>query len=140
MTARHRLADGPLPVREKLALAAEVVVAYVTARRSLRRLGLRDALAQLRTVEATRPAGDPVAHGRRLGRIVARTLGVLPADGRCLSQALVLTRLLARRGVESQLVIAVRPGERLAAHAWVEHDGVALLPPDRDRFEELVTL
>lgn len=124
----------------KLVLAAEVLAAYVAARRSLRRFGLREALAQLRGIEPTRQVGDPVADGRRLGRAVGRTLGALPADGRCLSQSLVLTRLLARRGVQTQLVIAVRPGERLAAHAWVEHDGVPLLPPDRDQLEELVTL
>ena len=124
----------------KLVLAAEVLAAYVSARRSLRRSGLRETLAQLRGIQPTRQVVDPVADGRRLGRAVGRTLGALPADGRCLSQSLVLTRLLARRGVETQLVIAVRPGERLAAHAWVEHDGVPLLPPDRDKLEELVTL
>jgi hypothetical protein len=81
-----------------------------------------------------------VAGGRRLGRIVFRTLAALPADGRCLSQSLVLTQMLARRGVESQLVIAVKPGETLAAHAWVEHDGVPLLPPGSEGFAELLSL
>jgi hypothetical protein len=134
--------DGrPLSPAAKAALGVEVVAAYVRARRSLRRAGLRDALTELRAADApAAPAGDPVATGRRLGRIVGRTLGALPADGRCLSQSLVLTRLLAARGVESQLVIAVQPGEAFAAHAWVQHDGVALLPPGTERFEELVTL
>ncbi len=141
MIASADLADpAPLPATAKLALAGEVVAAYVAARRSLRRSGLRGALADLRAVERTGTAADPVADGRRLGRVVARTLGALPADSRCLAQSLVLTQMLARRGVESQLVIAVRPGERLAAHAWVEYDGFPLLPPDRDRLEELVTL
>jgi hypothetical protein len=132
--------SAPLPATAKLALAGEVLSAYVAARRSLRRAGLRGALADLRSVAPTRAAADPIADGRRLGRIVSRTLGALPADSRCLSQSLVLTRLLARRGVDSRLVIAVRPGESFAAHAWVEHDGVALLPPDRGHLEELVTL
>jgi hypothetical protein len=125
----------------KAALGVEVAAAYVRARRSLRRDGLRDALTELRATDLpAAPARDPVATGRRLGRIVARTLGALPVDGRCLSQSLVLTRLLAARGVESELVIAVQPGDAFAAHAWVQHDGVALLPPGTDRFEELVTL
>jgi hypothetical protein len=135
--------DEPLPARVKLALALEVVTTYIRARRSLRRDGLRDTLAVLRAPSPLHDAptgGNPVTLGRRLGRIVSRTLGALPADGRCLSQSLVLTRLLASRGIESRLVIAVRPGERFAAHAWVEHEGVPLLPRGSDRFEELVTL
>ena len=144
MTATSSLrSSAPLPLYEKAALAAEVVTTYVAARRALRHAGLRDTLAELRRVEsggARVELGDPVRAGRRLGRIVTRTLAVLPADGRCLSQSLVLTRMLARRGVQSRLVIAVKPGEQLAAHAWVEYDGVALLAPGSKNFEELVTL
>ena len=133
--------DRPLSPPAKLALGVEVAATYVQARRSLRHEGLRDTLERLRTVDRQAAmADDPVASGRRLGRIVSRTLAALPADGRCLSQSLVLTRLLASRGVESRLVIAVRPGDAFAAHAWVEHDGVPLLPPGTERFEELVTL
>jgi len=134
--------DVPLRPTAKLALAAEVVAAYVRVRRSLRRSGLQGVLAELRAVDAkaVRRLAEPVAGGRRLGRIVARTLAALPADSRCLSQSLVLTRLLASRGVESRLVIAARPGKHFAAHAWVEHDGVPLLPPSAGQFEELVRL
>jgi transglutaminase-like putative cysteine protease len=132
----------PLSPAAKAALGLEVATTYVRARRNLRRAGLRQTLAELRAAEphVEASADDPVAIGRRLGQIVTRTLRALPADGRCLSQSLVLTRLLAARGVESQLVIAVQPGEEFAAHAWVEHDGVALLPRGTERFEELVTL
>lgn len=142
MTPRIQPAgDRPLSGAAKLVLGVEVAATYIRARRSLRNDGLRDTLARLRAVESRgAAASDPVASGRRLGRIVSRTLGALPADSRCLSQSLVLTRLLAIRGVDSRLVIAVRPGESFAAHAWVEHDGVPLLPPGSERFEELVTL
>lgn len=133
--------ERPLSVPAKAVLAAEVVVAYVRARRSLRRRGLPATLASLRAVPARHSGGaDAVARGRRLGRVVSRTLGRLPGDGRCLSQSLVLTRLLAARGIDSRLVIAVRPAETFAAHAWVEHDGQPLLPPGLESFEELVTL
>lgn len=133
---------GPLGRASKVALAAEVAGSYVRARRRLRRDGLRATLADLRDVEpvAQGVSNDPVADGRRLGRAVSLTLALLPGDTRCLSQSLVLTRLLARRGIESRLVIGVRPGERFAAHAWVEHEGSPLLPPGADSFEELVTL
>jgi hypothetical protein len=136
------LGEAPLAPALKLALAAEVAVSLVRARWSLRRRGLPATLAALRTGRLTPgpPNGDPVVTGRRLGRAVQRTLAVLPGDTRCLSQSLVLTALLAARGVESRLVIGVRPGERFAAHAWLEHDGAPLLPPAAGHFDELVTL
>jgi hypothetical protein len=142
--ARGLSAARPLPLGARLALAVEIVAAYAVARRGLRRRGLRDVLRELRSANGGPPAGadagDPLAVGRRLGRAVRRTLGVLPADSRCLMSSLVLTRLLARRGIQSQLVISVRPGERFAAHAWVEHDGAALLPPDAPESARLTTL
>jgi hypothetical protein len=128
----------------KLALAAEIAAAYARARWSLSRAGLPATLARLRSpgrTDAARcPAGDPGMAGRRLAHAVVRMLSAVPADSRCLVRSLVLTRLLARRGIESRLVIAVCPGEPFAAHAWVEQDGVALLPVGPARFEELVTL
>lgn len=122
---------APLPLGSRVTLALEIVAAYCLAYWSLRRHGLRDALAALRAADAP-PASpaDAVAVGRRLGRAVRRTLGVLPADSRCLMSSLVLTRLLSKRGIESQLVISVQPGEKFGAHAWLEHRGAALLPPD----------
>ena len=76
----------------------------------------------------------------RLGNVVRRSLSALPFDSRCLVTALVLTRMLARRGVDSTFVLGVRTSPSFAAHAWVEcGDGVALLPttPDFSRLAEL---
>jgi hypothetical protein len=134
----------PLGAAAKVRLAVEIVGAYVRARRHLRRDGLRAALQTLRRPGTPRPpvlasAGD-LDTSRRLARAVVRTLHVLPADSRCLMQSLVLTRLLARRGIDTQLAISVRPGSDFAAHAWVEHDGVALLPGESPAFERLVML
>jgi hypothetical protein len=78
--------------------------------------------------------------GRILGDITTRVLTALPSDGRCLIRSLVLTGLLSRRGIESTLVIAVHPGEKLAAHAWVEHEGAALLEPGQPPLERLTEL
>jgi hypothetical protein len=65
---------------------------------------------------------------------VTKTLRVLPTDSRCLVQSLVLSRLLATRGIPSTLVIGARSDSTFMAHAWVEHGGYPLLP--QEGFEE----
>lgn len=135
-----------LPRRTKLALAVEVVPVYVRVRVLLRRHRLPGVLAALRDgvrdrgVAACDAAEEHVA-AVRVGRAVARTLRPLPGDTRCLTQSLVLTALLARRGIGTTLIIAVAPGgEEFLAHAWVEHGGVALLPPGEEGFGRMVEL
>jgi hypothetical protein len=139
-------ADERLPVTTKAALVAEILVTYTQARWMLKRRGLREALEDLRghpravNCQPLRAASRELRAARRLGHVVTRTLSPLPSDTRCLMRSLVLTRVLARRGIESRLVIGVHPGERFAAHAWLEHDGAALLPTGGADFDELVTL
>lgn len=143
MRARGLSAAKPLGGPARATLALEIVAAYGRARWALQRRGLRDALRSLRSRPAGSAALDPddaLAVGRRLGRAVRRTLAVLPADSRCLMTSLVLTRLLATRGIDSQLVISVSPGEKFGAHAWLEHQGAPLLPPDGDESARLTTL
>jgi hypothetical protein len=144
MVAVTTTREPPLGAAAKARLAVEIVGAYVHARRRLRRAGLQAALQDLRRMDAPRPAvlasADDLATCRRLARAVVHTLHVLPADSRCLMQSLVLTRLLARRGIDTQLAISVRPGKSFAAHAWVEREGVALLPGESPSFERLVML
>jgi transglutaminase superfamily protein len=129
-----------LPLGARVALACEILATYVRVRWALRRRDLRAVLRELRSPAPAAGADRHAAIGRRLGRAVRRTLALLPTDSRCLMQSLVLTSVLARRGIETQLVIAVRPGERFAAHAWVQHGDEALLPAGAPSFEELVTL
>ena len=142
-TAGAFTGDAPPAATDKARLGCEIAVAYLRARLALRRGGIRGALGAVRAVPQSRAAAkaaDPVVAGRRLGHAVARTLAILPSDSRCLMRSLVLTALLSRRGIESRLVIAVRPGGEFAAHAWVEHAGIALLPTEGPAFEQLVTL
>jgi hypothetical protein len=110
-------------------LMAEIVAAYVPLLRLLRGNDLGamvgTARAPSRRIQAPR---DPHEAAERLGWIVNRVLGIFPTDGRCLIQSLVLTRLLAARSIGSTLVIGVSVDGEFAAHAWVEHDGVAVLP------------
>jgi hypothetical protein len=128
----------PLSARRKLQLAAEVYIAYCRVRWWLRRHEVREVVRRLRSGGA---AGADVARcgeddfrqvhlgGLRLGRAVMRSLRLLPTDSRCLMRSLVLTGLLARRGINSSLIIAVQSEPEFAAHAWVEHAGKPLLPP-----------
>jgi hypothetical protein len=89
---------------------------------------------------AETPAGDSLYDARRLGRAVARMLSYLPGDTRCLVRSLVLTRLLARRGMQATLVIGVRAEPEFAAHAWVEHDSQPVLDPGEESYGRLVEL
>jgi hypothetical protein len=117
---------------EKVLLAGEILSTYVSVRKWLRQRGIRQVMERLREgkgeLAAVRTRADAHGTGVRLGHIVQKTLAVLPTDSRCLMRSLVLTRLLARRGIETSLVIGVRTEPAFGAHAWVEHDGVPLLP------------
>lgn len=119
----------PLPLRAKLAVALEIIRAYVRVRRAA---GGRDIRVLLDEIRGDIPIREPdrasFVNGLRLGRAVGRTLRFVPSDTRCLMRSLVLTEMLSRRGIESSLVIGVRSGEGFAAHAWVEHRGAPLLP------------
>ena len=89
------------------------------------------------------PLGDDRAEklvGLRLGRAVGKTLGVLPADARCLIRSLVLTSLLAQRGIASSVVIGVKSEPEFGAHAWVESGGTPLLPPSEGEYSRLVEI
>jgi hypothetical protein len=140
----HTPRAAPLSVTARAMLVIEVIGAYGQVRRCTRRLRLPDAVAQLRDVApATRqPAlADPSTHGRRLGHVVTRILGMAPVRSTCLLRSLVLLRLLAARGVRADLVIAAQPSDTkpLDAHAWVELDGKPLLAPE-PTFGRLLTL
>jgi Transglutaminase-like superfamily len=123
----------PFTLGGKIRLAVEIVDTYIRVRVWLMRMDLPA------VVVATRAVGNPVlaevdlrqqAVGYRLGRVVGRTLSKLPADSRCLVRSLVLSRLLARRGIPAKLVIGVRLEPTFEAHAWVESGGIPLLPPE----------
>ena len=76
----------------------------------------------------------------RFARAVQRTLRVVPLDGRCLMQSLVLTAVLARRGIDTKLLIGVNQGGEFEAHAWVEYCGRALLPDSQGEYHMLAEL
>ena len=69
-------------------------------------------------------------------RAMQRAANRLPLRAKCLDRSLALVWLLSSRGLASTLQIGVRKTEdaTLAAHAWVEHDGVVLLDDDAAHF------
>jgi hypothetical protein len=128
----------------KARLAAEIAYVYATVRRLTREHTLTEVLAALRALPVKERISEDERRtwlrSARLGWAVGRTLRTLPADSRCLRQSLVLTGLLARRGIPSTLIIGVKPGEAFGAHAWVEYQGHALLPGSQNIYERLAEL
>jgi hypothetical protein len=134
---RHSAADITL-------LGAEILTAYLRVRWLLRRHDLPTVVSSIGAPTRRSPesAAGPaeLRVGARLARSTSRCLAALPADSRCLVRSLVLIAVLARRGIASSLVIGVRPGGEFAAHAWVELDGLPLLPADGEDYERLLEL
>lgn len=134
---------------QRVRLAAEIVLAYGITRRALSRAPITVVVRELRGQEPrlqpapeTQPAPtqDRLSEARGLGRAVTRTLALVPGDTRCLAQALVLTRLLATRGIPAKLVIGTRTTPGFFAHAWVEHIGQPVLSTGGGLFDRLVEL
>jgi hypothetical protein len=128
---------------ERLLLAAEIVAAYAQARHALRRAPIVEVVGGLRSSQCSPyspPDRDMLQEARRLGRAVARLLALVPGDTRCLVRSLVLTRLLARRGIPAKLVIGARSTPDFLAHAWVEHAGDPVLDSGDGSFGRLVEL
>lgn len=134
--------DRGSSLREKVELGLEIVGAYARARWLLWRTDLPTTVAAIRTVDAPRSPMPPESRrtGLRLGRVIDKTLRHLPFDSRCLMRSLVLTSLLARRGIDSTLVIAVAPEPEFHAHAWVESDGAPLLEPAGPTFARMTEI
>ena len=128
-----------LSVAARVALAAEILRVYVIVRWRMRDSDIRVIVAKLRG-DHTAATHTDRSQARRLGRAVARTLSLLPTDNRCLARSLVLDTLLARRSLRSVVVLAARAEPDFAAHAWVEHDGVPVLPPASSEYKRLIEL
>jgi hypothetical protein len=110
----------------------EILVLYLRVRWLLVRRGLNATVIDLRDagVSASRLSESQVGpHPGQLALATRRVLRFLPADDRSIMGSLVLTGLLARRGLASTLVIGVDSGPDFAVRFWVEHEGGPLLDP-----------
>jgi hypothetical protein len=127
------LEDGTSTGARKLALIAEILVAYARVRWRMRGGDIRAVVASIRALPADvarPPAGDAFRtwlEAMRLANAVTRTLSVLPTDSRCLVRSLVLLWLLCARGIPSTLVIGTQRNPGFAAHAWLEYGGKPVL-------------
>lgn len=127
MAGRDRASLGAVA---RVRLLGEIFASYAQARWLLVRGDLPSAVAGVRA-RARRLSSTPVPVGddpRRLVSIAIRVLERVPFDSRCLMRSLVVLGMLARRGVETRLVVGVEVESGFAAHAWIEHEGVAVLP------------
>src|SRR5450432_432543 len=92
-----------LATLERLCLAVEVLGAYVRVRWLVRKRGAVPAVSVLRRGLREPPAVESdrerVVTALRFGRDVVKVLGLVPADSQCLMRSLVLTSMLARRGL-----------------------------------------
>ena len=71
---------------------------------------------------------NPPLPATRIAWLVEKAGQYCPAGTSCLKEVLVLSRLLARRGVATTLRIGVgRQADAFAAHAWLEQDGRVIL-------------
>lgn len=126
---------------ERALLAIEILAAYARARWALRSAPIAEVVAGLRSAfPDVSPTVNTLKEARQLGHAVRQTLPFIPGDTRCLARSLVLTRLLARRGIAAKLVIGARTDPEFLAHAWVEHDGNPVLTPGDGTFARLVEL
>lgn len=111
-------------------MALDTLLLAVGVEIALRVMSFSRLLQRLTRVQSHSPAGAqdaPVAvEYRRLRRFVAVAYEILPLPATCLRQSLVLYGLLQRRGVPSRFCVGVaKDGSALAAHAWIECDGVS---------------
>jgi hypothetical protein len=142
--AAYPTLERPRAPAEKLRLGIEALVLYGRVRLLMRGgTALPDLVAALRNPRRLvgSPSGDQLTDNIaavRFGRAVTKALRPLPADTRCLMRSLVLVAVLARRGMDCTLVIGVMPGEKFAAHAWVERDGQTVLGAHSEPFERLL--
>lgn len=144
----------PLPARlpvgrrlnpiERVRLTLEILTSYREVRRGLRRMQIEAAVDALRgDAQPNLDQGterELLGEAWRLGRAVQLTLRLAPGDTRCLTRSLVLTQLLARRGIPAKLVIGARAKPSFSAHAWVEQAGQPILPPGEHSLGRLVEL
>jgi hypothetical protein len=76
----------------------------------------------------------------QMARFTAAAYRLLPVPSTCLRESLVLCALLNRRGANARLCLGVdKNGAALAAHAWVECEGV-VSEGARSSFRELRSL
>lgn len=124
---RYRALD---PEARKMFLRAAALLPVVKA--SLRLRGFkktRESLEERQRRESVRAAqtGSAPEQVLRTSRMVRAAAHWATVGASCLEESLTLWHLLRKQGHAARLRIGVRKtAEKFEAHAWVEHEGVAL--------------
>jgi Transglutaminase-like superfamily len=117
---------------ERWVLAQTLALLPVTVG-SLRLLGFRRTKALLLAADSSARRRRDLPAAQALARVVHGAALWSPLPANCLPRALVLCRVLERRGLDAELRLGVdKPDGEFAAHAWVEHGGTALAEPEHD--------
>jgi len=116
--------DLSWPQRRSLALAWLLLPAGALGLRLLGFTRLQAVLLPRRRALASR---TDVGEAQAIARMVDAAGRWNPVQTSCLVRSLVLCHLLRRKGLAAELRIGVTPPDgNFSAHAWVEHEGVAL--------------
>lgn len=114
-----------LPPRAWL-LMVEIAVTALWVEAGLRLLPFKR-LARLSLRASPRRQPPPQVRLDELMRLADAAFRRAPGLFTCLKRALILSTLLARRGLQAELNIGVRKtDEALHAHAWLEQDGLVI--------------
>jgi Transglutaminase-like superfamily len=128
----RRFSALPRPAKA-LFLRAVVLLSMLTLSLRLRGFRSTQRLLQKFLLTAKHAPLNGAADSRvaMTSRIVLAAARHSPIPTTCLERSLCLWWLLARQGIATQFRIGVRKdGEKFAAHAWVERDGVAIGEPE----------
>ncbi|MBI4445029.1 MAG: lasso peptide biosynthesis B2 protein [Acidobacteria bacterium] len=94
-------------------------------RKEIWRKPLQESITVLKKAQGSRN----LPRAQRIAALVRAAKYRLPFQITCLSESVVVYRLLQKQGISSRVRLGVTKGaEGLQAHAWVEHDGVCLAP------------
>jgi hypothetical protein len=98
---------------------------------AIRVMGFRWTQAFLGSADQDSSGRHNLTEARVVARIVHGTANHHLFHASCLVRSLVLGRLLRSRDLLATLRIGVtKPDDALAAHAWIEHGGIALAEAD----------
>ena len=121
----------------------EAAAYLVWARLALRRRALAEVRRQLGkspAVPPRPPSDEDLETALGLGRTTQAVARRLPFHCTCLVQAVALTAMLRRRGLDADFRLGVRQAgigdSRITAHAWVEYDHTVVL--DSEHHEKFV--
>ena len=103
----------------------EVWRCLALARRHIRTTPFATTIAAPRADKSAHPASDDPSVIRHLTRRFRRARTLVPYAPACLADSLALRTWLARRGLNSRLVLAVRL-DPFEAHCWLEANGTVL--------------